>query len=134
MNLKHNDKTASILELLKIEKKYYDDVLGLLDEQLQAIEQEDAQRLDAVIAKKESIILTTGANRTRLEKFMTETSPEDLPRIANKTNAMKMQIESVLTQIIAMENNCQTELQARKFLTQDKILDLKQRKSLLKNA
>lgn len=132
MNLNHNDPTASILELLRIEKKCYDEVLDLLNEQLQAIEQEDEQSLDAIIEKKENILQTARDNETRLEQAVTEISREQLNEDGKQAGELKMEIESVLAQIIEMENNCQAELKARKFLTQDKILDLKQRKTLLK--
>ena len=132
MNLNHNDPTASILELLRIEKKCYDEVLDLLNEQLQAIEQEDEQSLDAIIEKKENILQTARDNETRLEQAVTEISREQLNEDGKQAGELKMEIESVLAQIIEMENNCQAELKARKFLTQDKILDLKQRKNLLK--
>jgi len=132
MNLNHNDPTASILELLRIEKKCYDEVLDLMNEQLQAIEQENEKTLDSIIAKKDGILQTAGDNETRLEKAMEELSREELDEAGKQAEELKIKIESVLAQIIERENNCQAELKARKFLTQDKILDLKQRKNLLK--
>ena len=132
MNLKHNDPAGSILEFLRIEKKCYDEVLDLLKEQIQAIEQEDENRLDAIIEKKDKLLQTAGDNETRLEQAVAEFSREDLAEAGKQAGELKMGIESVLAQIIKMENACQTELKARKFLTQDKILDLKQRKNLLK--
>ena len=132
MNLKHNDPAVTILEYLRKEKKCYDEVLGLLNEQMQAIEQEDEKSLDAIIEKKETILQTAGENETRLEQAVAEFSRKELAEAGKQTGELKMEVESVLAQIIEMENNCQAELKARKFLTQDKILDLKQRKNLLK--
>ena len=130
--MKHNDPTASILEFLRKEKKCYDEILDLLNKQMQAIEQEDEKSLDVIIEKKESILQTAGENETRLEHAVAEFSSEELAEAGKQTGELKMEVESVLAQIIEMENNCQAELKARKFLTQDKILDLKQRKNLLK--
>jgi len=132
MNLKHNDPAGSILEFLRIEKKCYEEVLGLMNEQLQAIEQEDEKRLDAIIEKKDSLLQTAGDNETRLEQAVAEISRDELAEAGKQAEELRMEVASVLAQIIEMENNCQTELKARKFLTQDKILDLKQRKNLLK--
>ena len=132
MNLKHNDPTGSILDLLRKEKKCYDEVLGLMNEQMQAIEQEDEKSLNAIIEKKENILQTAGDNEIRLEQARAEFSRKELAEAGKQAGGLRMEVESVLAQIIEMENNCQAELKARKFLTQDKILDLKQRKNLLK--
>ena len=115
-----------------MEKKCYDEVLGLLKEQIHAIEQEDEQSLDTIIEKKDVLLKTARANETRLEKVMSGLSEGELAEAGKQARELRMEVESVLEQIIAMENNCQVELKARKFLTQDKILELKQRKNLLK--
>lgn len=99
---------------------------------MQAIEQEDEKSLDAIIEKKETILQTAGDNETKLEQAVVKFSRGDLAEAGKHAGELKLGIESVLAQIIEMENNCQAELKARKFLTQDKILDLKQRKNLLK--
>ena len=132
MNLKHNDPAGSILDLLRKEKKCYDEVLGLMNEQMHAIEQEDEKSLNAIIEKKENILQTALDNETRLEQARAEFSRKELAEAGKQAGGLRMEVESVLAQIIDMENNCQAELKARKFLTQDKILDLKQRKNLLK--
>ena len=132
MNLKHNNPTGSILEFLRLEKKCYDEVLHLLKEQIQAIEQEDEKSLDAIIEKKETILKTAGDNEIRLEQAVAEFSREELAEAEKQAGELRIEVESILAQIIEMENNCQVELKARKFLTQDKILDFKQRKNLLK--
>ncbi len=132
MNLKHNEPTASILEFLRKQKKCYDEVLGLMNDQMQAIEQEDEKSLDAIIEKKDGIVRTAWTNETKLEKVMTGLSEGELAEAGKQAGELRKEVESVLAQIIEMENNCQAELKARKFLTQDKILDLKQRKNLLK--
>ena len=132
MNLKHNDPTGSILDLLRKEKKCYDEVLGLMNEQMHAIEQEDEKSLNTIIEKKENILQTAGDNEIRLEQARAEFSRKELAEAGKQAGGLRMEVESVLAQIIEMENNCQAELKARKFLTQDKILDLKQRKNLLK--
>ncbi len=130
--MKHDDPTTSILKFLRIEKKCYDEVLNLMKEQMQAIEQEDEQSLDAIIKKKDGILKTAGANETILERAIGELSREKLAEVGKQAETLRLEVVSVLTQIIEVENNCQTELKARKFLTQDKILDLKQSRNLLK--
>ena len=132
MNLKHKDSTASILEFLRIEKKCYDEVLSLMKEQIQAIEQEDEKSLDAVIEKKSGILQTARTNETRLEKYVTGLSENERAKAGKQAGELKTGIETVLAQIIEIENNCQAELKARKFLAQDKIIDLKQKRNLLK--
>jgi hypothetical protein len=132
MNLKHKDSTASILEFLQIEKKCYDQVLGLLKEQTQAIEQEDEKKLDAVIEKKDALLQIARDNESHLETAVTQLSDKELTETREQAGKLKMEIESILAQIIEMENNCQAELKARKFLAQDKIIDLKKKRSLLK--
>ena len=116
MNLKHKDSTASILEFLRIEKKCYDEVLSLMKEQIQAIEQEDEKSLDAVVEKKSGILQTARTNETRLEKFVTELSENELAKAGKQAGELKTGIETVLAKIIEIENNCQAELKARKFL------------------
>lgn len=132
MNLKNNDPIASILNFLRIEKNCYDQILDLLKEQLLAIEQEDEEKLDAVIEKKDGLLKTAGDNAIKLKQALDPLSQEQLTAIEKQAGNLKMEIESVLAQIIEIENNCQVELQARKFLAQDKILDLKQKRNLLK--
>jgi recombinational DNA repair ATPase RecF len=130
--LKHDNPTASILEFLRIEKKCYDDVLNLMKEQIHAIEQGDEQRLDAIIEKKNGILKIAGANETSLEQAMAEIPNDQLAEVGTQAETLRMEVVFVLTQIIETENNCQAELKARKFLAQDKILDLKQSRNLLK--
>ncbi len=132
MNLKNNDPKASILKLLRIEKDCYDQILDLQKEQLLAIEQEDEKRLDAVIENKDRLLKTAGNNEVQLKEALAPLSRESLAEVGKQAGQLKMEIESVLAQIIDMENNCQVELKARKFIVQDKILDLKQNRSLLK--
>ncbi len=132
MNLKDNNPTASVLEFLRIEKKCYDEVLHLMDEQMLAIEQEDAKKLDAVIDKKDGIIQTAQDNASQRETAVAQLSEQGIVEIKNQAGELKTGIETVLEQIIEMENNCQVELKARKFLAQDKIIGLKQKRTLLK--
>jgi hypothetical protein len=132
MNLKDNDPVASILEFLRIEKKCYDEVLHLMGEQLQAIEQEDEKKLDAVIEKKADIIQTARNNESQLKTAVSKLSASGLTEVKNKSGELKLEIESVLAHIIEAENKCQVELKARKFLAHDKIFDIKQNRNLLK--
>lgn len=132
MNLKDNNPTASILEFLRIEKKCYDEVLHLLDEQMQAIEQEDEKRLDAVIEKKDGIIQIARNNESHLEIAIGQLSEKEMALVREQAGELKMEVESVLARIIEMENNSQVELKSRKFIAQDKIIDLKQKRTLLK--
>jgi len=132
MNLKDNNPTASILEFLRIEKKCYDEVLHLMDEQMQAIEQEDEKKLDAVIEKKDGIIQIARNNESHLETAIGQLSEKEIALVQEQAGDLKMGIESVLAQIIEVENNCQVELKSRKFIAQDKIIDLKQKRNLLK--
>lgn len=132
MTVQDNNPTAEILEFLRIEKKCYDNILSLMDEQLQAIEQEDEKKLDAVIEKKDGIIQTARSNESQLETAVSQLSASGLTEIKNQSGELKSAIESVLAQIIEAENNCQVELKARKFIAQDKIFDLKQKRNLLK--
>lgn len=130
--MKDNNPTASILEFLRIEKKCYDEVLHLMDEQIQAIEQEDEKRLDAVIEKKDGIIQIARSNESHLETAIGQLSEKEMALVQEQAGELKMGIESVLAQIIEVENNCQVELKSRKFIAQDKIIDLKQKRNLLK--
>lgn len=130
--MKHKDSTASILEFLRIEKNCYDQVLGLLKEQTQAIEQEDEKRLDAVIEKKDALLQTARDNEAHLETAVTRLSEKELAETGKQGEELKIEIESILAKIIEMENNCLVELKARKFLAQDKIIELKKKRSLLK--
>lgn len=132
MNLKDNNPIASILEFLRIEKKCYDEVLHLLDEQMQAIEQEDEKRLDAVIEKKDGIIQIARNNESHLETAIGQLSEKEMALVREQAGELKMEVESVLARIIEMENNSQVELKSRKFIAQDKIIDLKQKRTLLK--
>lgn len=103
-----------------------------MKEQMQAIEQGDEQSLDAIIEKKNGILKIAGANETSLEQAMAEIPKDQLAEVGTHAETLRMEVVSVLTQIIETENNCQAELKARKFLAQDKILDLKQSRNLLK--
>lgn len=132
MNLKDNNPIASILEFLRIEKKCYNEVLHLMDEQMQAIEQEDEKRLDAVIEKKDGIIQIARNNESHLETAIGQLSEKEMALVREQAGELKMEVESVLARIIEMENNSQVELKSRKFIAQDKIIDLKQKRTLLK--
>jgi len=130
--LKHPDSAVSILEFLQIEKNCYDQVLGLLKEQTQAIEQEDEKRLDAVIEKKDALLQIARDNESYLETAVAQLSDKELSETRERTGKLKMEIESVLAKIIETENTCLVDLKARKFLAQDKIIDLKKKRNLLK--
>ena len=130
--MKKNDPTSSILKFLGEEKKCYDQLLLLVKEQVETIEKEDQLRLEAIMEEKAVILLATRVNEEKIEQIVTKLSGENLQRIEQVVGGVRKEVEVVLEQIIELENACQTELKARKFLVQDKILDLKQKRTLLK--
>lgn len=130
--MKQNQPAKAVLEFLQEEKKYYDQLLLLVKEQVSCMEQEDETRLQAIVEEKETILQVTRKNETRIEELLTGVSREASTQIEQVAGNLRKEVVAVLEQIIALENDCQAELLARKFLVQDKILDLKERKTLLK--
>jgi Zn-dependent M32 family carboxypeptidase len=130
--MKQNQPAKAVHELLHEEKKSYDQLLLLVKEQVNIIQQEDETRLQAIVEEKETILQVTRKNETRIEELLAGGNRETSTQIEQVAGNLRKEVAAVLEQIIALENNCQAELLARKFLVQDKILDLKERKTLLK--
>jgi len=130
--MKQNQPAKAVLEFLQEEKKCYDQLLLLVEEQVSSIQQEDETRLQAIMEEKDNILQITRKNETRIEELLTGWSGETSIQIEKAAASLREEVAAVLEQIIALENDCQAELLARKFLVQDKILDLKERKTLLK--
>ena len=130
--MKPNDPAVSVLKFLQEEKNCYDELLHLMKEQRDTIENEDEIRLQAIMKKKDELLQATRKNESWIEQVLTGLSEEKLKRIEQAAGSLRKEVVDVLDQIIELENACQTELKARKFLAQEKILDLKERKSLLK--
>jgi DNA-directed RNA polymerase subunit H (RpoH/RPB5) len=106
--------------------------LLLVKEQVGRIQQEDETRLQAIMEEKDNILQVTRKNEARIEELLTGWNGETSIQIEKAAASLREEVAAVLEQIIALENDCQAELLARKFLVQDKILDLKDRKALLK--
>ena len=130
--MKPNDPASSVLKFLREEKNCYDELLHLMKEQRDTIEHEDETRLQAIMGEKDEILQVTRKNESRIEQVLTGLSEEKLKQIEQAAGSLRKEVVDVLDQIIELENACQVELKARKFLAQDKILDLKERKNLLK--
>lgn len=130
--MKQNQPAKAVLEFLQEEKKCYDQLLLLVKEQVGRIQQEDETRLQAIMEEKDNILQVTRKNEARIEELLTGWNGETSIQIEKAAASLREEVAAVLEQIIALENDCQAELLARKFLVQDKILDLKDRKALLK--
>ncbi|GJL77139.1 MAG: hypothetical protein NPINA01_01280 [Nitrospinaceae bacterium] len=130
--MKRNDPAVSVLKFLQEEKKHYDELLQLVKEQVAVIEKEDETRLQAIVEEKDGLLKATRGNESAIEQVITGLSEEALTNVEQAAGDLRKEVEGVLQQIIELENFCQVELKARKFLAQDKILDLKERKTLLK--
>lgn len=130
--MKQNQSAKAVLDFLQEEKKCYDQLLLLVKEQVGCIQQEDETRLQAIVEEKDTILQLTRKNETRIEELLAGVNRETSIQIEKVAGNLRQEVTAVLEQIIALENDCQAELLARKFLVQDKILDLKERKTLLK--
>ncbi len=130
--MKQNQTTKAVLKFLQEEKTCYDQLLLLVREQVASIQQEDETRLQAIVEEKDKILQVTRKNETRIEELLTEGNQETSTQIEKVADDLRKEVAVVLEQIIELENECQAELKARKFLVQDKILDLKDKKTLLK--
>jgi DNA-directed RNA polymerase subunit H (RpoH/RPB5) len=130
--MKKNQPAKAVQEFLQEEKKCYDRLLHLVKEQVDAIENEDEARLQAIMTEKDSILQVTRKNETRIEQALAEISVEASAQLEQIAGSLRQEVADVLEKIIDLENNCQAELLARKFMVQEKILDLKDRRTLLK--
>jgi|GEM_PF-601279 len=130
--MKQNESAKAVKEFLHEEKKCYDQLLRLVKEQVETIENEDETRLQAIMMEKDSILQVTRKNEARIEQTLTGLSREIWTHVEQVAGSLRKEVTDVLEQIIEIENDCQTDLKARKFLVQEKILDLKDRKTLLK--
>lgn len=128
----HKDPELSVREFLQREKKRFDTLLNKLQEQLDAIQKQDEPRLQGIIRAKAELLESREKEEPGVEKILAGLSRTAVEAIEKKTGALKKEVEEVLAKIIELENTCQVELQAKKFLTQDKIFDLKQGRTLLK--
>ncbi len=130
--MKHKDPASALMDCLQKEKKCFDALLGKLNEQLEAIQKDDEARLTAIIAEKDQLLAGREDSEEEMKKIVSGLTPKALGEAEQKTGELGKQVEAVLEKIIELENACQVELQARKFLVQDKIFDLKQGRTLLK--
>jgi DNA-directed RNA polymerase subunit H (RpoH/RPB5) len=132
MNMKKKQPAKAVLEMLREGKQCHDKLLRLVKEQVGCIQQEDETRLQAIVDEKQTLLKVTRENETKVEQMLAEMSRETSIQIEQEAENLREEMAVVLEKIIALENECQTELLARKFLVQEKILDLKERKTLLK--
>ncbi|MFQ5451346.1 MAG: flagellar export chaperone FlgN [Nitrospinaceae bacterium] len=130
--MQSKDSASLVLKLLREEKKCCDRLLEKLKEQTEAIEQDDESRLKEIIEHKDGCIRTTRDIEKELERTLGGLSAAEKEQMQIKAEGLIQELADVLEKIVELENNCQVELQARKFLVQDKLLDLKQGRTLLK--
>lgn len=129
--MQKKDSTSSVQKFLWQEKKYYDQLLLLVKKQVDCIDQEDQLRLEAVMEEKTVLLQAARENESEIEPIIAKLSEEKKELIEREVGGLRKEVEAILEQIIELENSCQTDLKARKFLVRDKILDLKQKRALL---
>ncbi len=129
----NSDDPANIIEnCLRQEKACYQELAAKLEEQVAVIQLEDEARLKTLIEEKRGLLASAQEVERQMETIVLALNPEELGRVARANEGLRQQVEDILQNIVKMENHCQVELKARKFLVKDQLLDIKKGKTMLK--
>ncbi len=127
-----DDPAAVIEKCLQEEKDCYQKLLAKLEEQVAVIQLEDEKRLQGLIEEKQVLLQSAQSVESRMETIVLGLKPDELGRVARANEGLRREVEEILTSIVKMEDHCQVELKARKFLVKDQLLDVKKGKTMLK--
>ena len=132
MILKQNNKTSQILKLLNEGRDSYRGLLKIMGEQKTLAEKEDEPGLIAVIEKKNTLMETAQEIDQKVAEQFQTLSKTDQEKLAKEAENVRKEIESLLEQIIGIEDECQVILSRRQSTLLDKLNELRRGKVLAK--
>ena len=132
MILKQNNKTSQILKLLNEGRDSYRGLLKIMGRQKTLVEKEDEPGLIAVIEKKNTLMETAQEIDQKVAEQFQTLSKADQEKLAKEAENVRKEIESLLEQIIGIEDECQVILSRRQSTLLDKLNELRRGKVLAK--
>lgn len=126
------NKLSVVQESLQKEKTCCEQLLTKMKEQINAVGREDDAELSRIIEKKNALIETIQEIERTLAAALENLSDEERAQVARIAEGTGKDIESLLERILELENACRKDLEERKLTIQNKLVELKQGKTVLR--
>ena len=120
------------LTWLHAEKQYYDQLLSKLNEQAQAIDDEDETGLLIIIADKNRLIEEIAEIDQKLAEGLARFSASSREKIVARSKGLVRELTDRLHKIVELENACEKKLKKNKTALKGRLGQLKQGRALLK--
>ena len=128
MNLK-NPKQL-ILNNLEEEKSCFKELMAKLKEQKTAIASQDQERVLQIIEEKSALIEKFKKLEEEVETQLQLLSPKDIEGLAQESEVLKENLESLLKAIILMEEECEEKIGSKMQEVEKRILGLQKGKKI----
>jgi len=125
-------KEAKIKEILGNKITLLAKLAGQMENQVEAIDQNDEPLLTQILDEKEAVIESLVSDDQELEKRVALLDKKSRVAIASKLKELGTQIESEIQKIIGMENDCEKKLLNEKSELFEKMRSTKNGRTLLK--
>lgn len=132
MSMNPPDPKSLVLENLQELQRAVGQLLGLLENQGEAIEQEDEVRLLKIIDEKQALIASLQAIEEKVAESMAGCTDQDTATLAVEAAGLQKDLENSFKKVAEMEESCRGKLEERKSKIQDKLMGLKKGKSVLR--
>ena len=125
-------KEAKIKEILGNKITLLAKLVGQMENQVKAIDQNDEPLLTQILDEKEAVIESLVSDDQELEKGVALLDEKSRVAIASKLKELGAQVESEIQKIIGMENDCEKKLLNEKSELFEKMRSTKNGRTLLK--
>ena len=125
-------KEAKIKEILGNKITLLAKLAGQMENQVEAIDQNDEPLLTQILDEKEAVIESLVSDDQELEKRVALLDKKSRVAIASKLKELGTQIESEIQKIIGMENDCEKKLLNEKSELFEKMRSTTNGRTLLK--
>jgi len=125
-------KEAKIKEILGNKITLLAKLAGQMENQVEAIDQNDEPLLTQILDEKEAVIESLVSDDQELEKGVALLDEKSRVAIASKLKELGAQVESEIQKIIGMENDCEKKLLNEKSELFEKMRSTTNGRTLLK--
>jgi hypothetical protein len=130
--MENPNSQEKVIGLLKQKQQLLESILQLLKRQTTAISADDEVGLLKIIDKKSELIVSLQTVDRELEALVEGLSDEKMELLAREAGDLINHLEASFEELSLVEESCRQKLQEKKSQVQDKVMGLKQGKSLLK--
>jgi hypothetical protein len=121
-----------VVGCLKQKQQLLESILHLLKRQTTAIAKDDEVGLLKIIDKKSKMIESLQTVDRELETLVEGLTVEEKDSLSRQAGDLINHLEASFKELSQIEDGCQQKLQEKKIQVQDKVIELKQGKSVLK--